>query len=55
MTPKQNLKEITNYIRKIIDDDEEVDVYTLFDILDIIDDKKYKKLRYERYIKPYIS
>ena len=55
MTDKEKLKEISKMIRKIIDNDEEVDIYTLFDIQDIIQDEEEKKLQYERYIKPYIN
>lgn len=55
MTDKEKLKEITKLIRRIIDNDEEVDIYTLFDIQDIIQDEEDKKIQYDRYIKPYIS
>lgn len=52
---KEKLKEITRLIRNIIDNDEEVDIYTLFDIQDIIKDKDDTKVQYEKYIKPYID
>lgn len=55
MSDKEKLKEITKYIRKVIDEDLEVDIYTLFDIQDIIQDEEQEKLAYERYIKPYIT
>ena len=51
----KKLKDIIKLIRRIIDEDEEVDIYTLFDIQDIIDDKEDQKLAYSRYVKSYIE
>lgn len=52
---KNKLKQITKLIINVIDKDLEVDIYTLFDIQDIIRDKEQEKLAFERYVKPYIG
>ena len=54
MNDKEKLKAITKYINKIIEKDEEVDIYNLFDIKDIIDDEEDNENNYKRYIEPYI-
>ncbi len=55
MSDKEKLKAITKYINEIIEKDEEVDIYNLFDIKDIIDDEEDKENNFKRYIEPYIK
>lgn len=55
MSDKEKLKEITKYINEIIEKDEEVDIYNLFDIKDIIDDEEDNENNFKRYIEPYIK
>lgn len=52
---KDKLKQITKLIRNVIDKNLEIDIYTLFDIQDIIKDEEQEKLAFERYVKPYIG
>ena len=40
---------------EIIEKDEEVDIYNLFDIKDIIDDEEDNENNFKRYIEPYIK
>ena len=52
---EDKLKNILNYINDIIDNNDEVDVYTLFEIKDMINDKEDKERSFNKYIKPYIT
>lgn len=55
MSDKEKLKAITKYINEIIEKDEEVDIYNLFDIKDIIDDEEDNINNFKKYIEPYIK
>ena len=52
MSDKEKLKAITKYINEIIEKDEEVDIYNLFDIKDIIDDEEDKENNFSIINKP---